>query len=255
MLPSSDIWKPIFRNALSAFRHRYAGSGVGVFWNLIHPLIQVVVFGGVAWVIRGSSGGTLGGLVLCCALLPWLSFSEAVLQSSQAILRNSGFMRTMSISAAVFVAESALVSLLGMFVTLGLLIVAVISVQGTVRPEIALACVAVVLLHAFAFGLALALSAMTVLLPDVSEMLRSVLHLWMWTMPIVYSKGRTPSAWAWTFDFNPPWIFIRSIRDLLVGGAPVSLGEWAGMVGCAALAIGLGLTVQRRLDSSVRDLL
>jgi len=34
MVPSSDVWRPIVRNALSAFRHRYAGSGVGVFWFL-----------------------------------------------------------------------------------------------------------------------------------------------------------------------------------------------------------------------------
>ena len=56
-------------------------------------------------------------------------------------------MRSTDISAAVFVTESALVSLLGMFVTLGRLIAAVIGSQGAVRLEIVLACVSAVRRH------------------------------------------------------------------------------------------------------------
>jgi len=36
--------KYIVQNAWNDLRHRYAGSGMGVIWNVISPLAQILVF-------------------------------------------------------------------------------------------------------------------------------------------------------------------------------------------------------------------
>jgi ABC-type polysaccharide/polyol phosphate export permease len=48
----------IVRNALSDVRHRYAGSAVGVAWNVINALY------------------------LCGGLLPWAAFSQWILRGA-----------------------------------------------------------------------------------------------------------------------------------------------------------------------------
>ena len=59
-----NLWRYrgfILRNALSDVRHRYAGSAVGVAWNVINPLAQIVIYSLVfsqIMVIRMPDGAT-----------------------------------------------------------------------------------------------------------------------------------------------------------------------------------------------------
>ena len=64
------------RNALSDGRHRYAGSAVGVVWNVINPLAQILIYSLVfsqIMVVRipGAGSGAAFALYLCAGLLPW----------------------------------------------------------------------------------------------------------------------------------------------------------------------------------------
>jgi ABC-type polysaccharide/polyol phosphate export permease len=216
----------------------------------------VIVFGGVAWMIRGTEGGgSLGALMFCGALLTWLSFSEALLHAAQALGRNAGFIRSMDVPGYVFVAESMVTSLLGSLVTLSLLVTGVVIALNAVPRGALLAVVALLLFHLFALGLALALAPMNVLLPDVAEILRSGLHLWLWTMPIVYSESRIPEVWRFVLDFNPPWVFVRSIRDLVTDSGSVPGLAWATMAGTALGSLWVGSSLGKRLEPSVRDVL
>ena len=36
--------KFIVRSAWSELRDRYAGSGIGVFWNVLMPLVQIAIY-------------------------------------------------------------------------------------------------------------------------------------------------------------------------------------------------------------------
>src|SRR5689334_7338270 len=42
-----DLWRHrpfIWASAVADFRHRYAGSGIGVFWNIVVPLATLLTY-------------------------------------------------------------------------------------------------------------------------------------------------------------------------------------------------------------------
>jgi lipopolysaccharide transport system permease protein len=75
-------------------RARYIGSFLGIFWSIIHPLTQLIIYYFVFSVIlkiklRPEYGGTDFSLWLVAGLLPWLFFAEVLSRSPGAVLDQS----------------------------------------------------------------------------------------------------------------------------------------------------------------------
>ncbi len=81
------------------FRSRYAGSVIGVFWNILQPAAQVFIFAVLLAKIIGSKLPAdalqrLGkvddpfamSIYICSGLLSWIVFSEAIARTSTAFL-------------------------------------------------------------------------------------------------------------------------------------------------------------------------
>lgn len=246
----------IWRNALNEVRHRYAGSGIGVFWNIVNPLFQIAIYGVLAAALFPRPGSLAAkALWHCTGLLVWFSFSEGLVRGSMSVVRLAAHIRTNGRPIPVFVAQGALASFFGLAVTLLLLQIAGIAVTGSLRVEsVLLLAPAAFLLHAMAFGMCLALASLRVLLPDVGEILRSLLQVWMWSLPLVYETERLPQTWRSLLPANPPYVYVDALRRLIVGGSP-GVADWALMVAWAIGSILFGLSLARVLDNDVRDAL
>jgi lipopolysaccharide transport system permease protein len=246
----------ILRNGFNDLRYRYAGSGIGVFWNVVNPLAQVLVFGVVvrfALPRPAEAPGQLG-LWLALGLLPWLAFTEALVRGSQSLVYHRAHLRTTAVAPEVFVAASAVASAWSLVITLGLLLV--LSLASGQRPSWALGLlpVAAALLALLAFGISLVLGSLRVFFADVSEVLRVSLQLWMWSMPIVYSEDLLPRAASRALALNPPYAYLRAIRGLYLGRLPAT-DEWMAMIVWAAVAVAGGALLAGQLRTSVRDAL
>lgn len=242
----------VWRTAWVDLRYRYSGTGVGVFWNLVNPLLQVGIYSLVFPFFRQRGGYVL---FLCAGLFPWQSFSEAVVRGSQALSRNAGLLRALPIAAETFVAQSALASLLGLLLTLAVLAPVALWQGAPFGPALVWVPLVAVLLHGLAFGLSLALAPLRVLFPDVSDALRALLQLWMWSMPIIYPEPALFERHPWLALLNPPYPFLRGLRGALLEGRHVEPLELAAMLAWVALSVGGGLLVARALRGSARDLL
>src|SRR4051795_5152048 len=68
----------IWRHARADLRHRYAGTGMGVAWNVIHPLAVITIYSVVfSQIFRGSATTPGAGRLpytfyLCSGFFPWL---------------------------------------------------------------------------------------------------------------------------------------------------------------------------------------
>jgi ABC-type polysaccharide/polyol phosphate export permease len=245
----------VWRRALSDVRYRYAGTGIGVFWNVINPLLQVLVYGVVFVTLFDWRGGgdRHYGLYLCAGILPWAAFSESVVRGAHSLVRNAPYLRSLPVPEPAFVAESAVASTLALGLTLTLVLLLALAFGRPASWSLAILPLAAILLQAFAFGLSLALASLRVLFPDVSEILRIVMQLWMWTLPVVYPESLVPSRIARLLDWNPPYVFIRTIRAILLGTSTPSPSTVAAMLAWSVAAIAFGATVSRRLRFDVRD--
>ncbi len=105
--------KYIFENAINGFRYRYAGTALGVFWNIFNPifttLIYVVVFQQILG-YRNAGNADSYVLFLIPGLFPWLTFSSLINAGGKAFLKNADKLRVVNIPPVVFVAIEYLVS-------------------------------------------------------------------------------------------------------------------------------------------------
>jgi ABC-type polysaccharide/polyol phosphate export permease len=258
-----NLWRYkgyILQNALRGLRHRYAGSAMGVFWNILNPLSQILVYTLVFSRIMnmrtpGMSAGGSYALYLCAGLLPWMAFSETVIGGMGALLQNSNYLKKLPIPEQVFVAQAAASVTLSLFISMSLLFAVSLLMGAEVGWTWLLVPPVLVLFQGFGFGLGLLLSSLDVFFRDIGQVAGIVVRLWMWLTPIVYTKNILPERAARLMDYNPVYPFIDAVQNAVIHGTAPAAGWWGVMAAYALSASLLGYLVLRKLRPELRDVL
>lgn len=249
----------IVHAAWSEFRHHYAGTQFGVFWHIIHPALSLIVYAAIFTFVvadrRWFDSPALFVLSLCAGILTWMSFSETLLQGSDAFLRNVVYLRRLPFPGEVFVAKSIVSSSIGSILSVAFL--AALSLALGQSPTWSwLSVLPIVLLfQGLAFGMALILAPLRVVFRDLGELLRAIVQLWMWTLPIAYPVTLVPESIRPWLAFNPPFTFIEAVRDALLRGSVPQPAQWLVMFAWVVCFVVLGSIVLTRCRSLVKDCL
>ena len=105
----------IISNAAGELRYRYAGSSLGFFWNIVNPVLQIVVYTFVfSNIMKAKMDGiesTSGfSLYLCAGMFAWISFQECVARGAGVYTECSSFLKKLPVPEYVFVAQKSLSS-------------------------------------------------------------------------------------------------------------------------------------------------
>lgn len=251
----------IWDMALSDMRHRYAGSGLGVFWNVLTPLAMLAVYTFIFTRVlvpstaRTSLAGGLFVLYLGSGFLPWGAFTDCVARGTNSLIENAAYLKKMPIPEQVFVAQSAVSALLGMLIVEVLLIgLAVFLRQPPHWTWLLMPFVALVW-QAFGFGLGLILGTLNVFFRDIAQVLGVLFQIWMWSLPVVYLEDVLPQAYRVVLAFNPAYPFLEAMRASYLETYTTPSWIWPAMGGWALAACVLGMLVLRQARSEIRDLL
>jgi ABC-type polysaccharide/polyol phosphate export permease len=252
--------KYIWQNAWNDLRHRYAGSGMGVIWNIISPLAQILVYTVVFTKLMSIKLPDISSefafpLYLCSGFLPWIAFSECVLRGANSFLENANYLKKMPIPEQVFVAQTAMSATISLFISLGLLFALTVILRYPPTWFWLLLPLVAVLFQGFGFGLGLLLSSINVFFRDVGQILGIFLQIWMWMTPIVYSENILPEGLRTYLVFNPAYPFIRATRDVFLQGRLPEAWIWCVMFAWAFGVPILGYLVLRKLRPEIRDVL
>jgi lipopolysaccharide transport system permease protein len=259
----AEMWQYrrwIWESALSDLRHRYSGSGLGVLWNVINPIIMLGIYTFIftrMLVPRLSTGGTpnmLFPLYLSCGFLPWITFADGLVRSAHAFLTNAVYLKKVAIPEIVFVAQTSISTLLSMLFAVALLPILALIMGAPPSWSWLLLPPIVVLWQSFGFGLGLFLSTINVFFRDVAQILTVILQIWMWSLPIVYFEDMLPAAYQATLPFNPAYPFVVALRASVLDAWPAPW-LWLAMLAWVVIANAAGVTVLVRLRSELRDLL
>jgi lipopolysaccharide transport system permease protein len=249
----------IWRNAWTAFRHRYAGTGAGIFWNIINPLVEVLVYTVVfSRLISLRSNGTRDItyiLYLCTGLFPWLSFAEALTRGTNSILSSKTYLRHLPIPSEVFVAINSVSTTINLVIYLLLLIGLNFILGGGINWNFLFLPVLGLLLQLLSLGMTLGLASLQVLIQDVGQVLGAVMQVWRWTLPIMYDETIFPAKYLPYYHLNPPYYFIKSIRDIILYQQSPTMEAWGYMIFWTVLFWVAGSLIARKTRADVRDAL
>lgn len=206
-------------------RKRYAGTIFGVSWNVIHPIMMVLVYGfifSVGFRVQ-PAGGWPFVLVFLSGVVPWMTFSEILTQSACAVTNNPHLVKKTAFPTEILPLVCIGSSLINHAVML-LILSCTMLVYG--RP-LSLHCVQVVYyataLCAFSLGLAWLVCALNVYARDVGQALGVVLNFWFWLTPVVWQLDMLQSHPRYRFllELNPMCYILDGYRNSFLYQKPL----------------------------------
>lgn len=250
----------IWQSAVHDLRYRYAGTAVGVFWNVLIPLAQILIYTAVFSQIMklrlaGTGSTHAFAIYLCSGLLPWISFADCISRGTNSFLENATYLKKLPIPEQVFVARNAVGATLSLGISMTLLFIVTILLGGEITWAWLGVPLVVLLLQCVGFGLGLILGSLNVFFRDIGQVLGIVLQMWMWVTPIVYLKEILPGALQNFQAFNPAFPFVDSLQRAIVHGAWPPRSHWELMTIWAFATPLLGYIVLRRLRPEIRDVI
>ena len=258
-----NFWKyrrHIRQNASHDLLYRYAGSGLGLFWHILHPLflitLYILVFSRIMAVklpqLPQSSGFAI---YLCAGLLPWINFSETLSRCTSSFIDNANYLKKLAIPEEVFTAQNALSGFYSLIINIMLLFFLTLLLGHYPNYSWLYIFPVLLLLQGLAFGLGLFLGILNVFFRDINQVLTLGLQLWFWATPIVYTKNILPSSVKVWLPINPVYSYIEALHLIIVEKKVPSLTLFLIMGGMTTAALIVGSMVLARSRSELRDAL
>ncbi len=238
---------------------RYLGSLVGIFWSVLNPLLQLVlytvIFAGVLeqrFDEKGSTGRF--ALYLFCALLPWMAVQEAVTRSAQAFIGNANLIKKIRFPLEVLPMGNVLSALFHQFLGTFILVVALMVDKSLNYRALPLALLLLFFQMVMMYGLAVAVACLNVFVRDVAQILGVAFMIFFWITPIVYPKTRAPGSLRWILDLNPLTHMVEAYRWTFMGNPAPSTVGIAYWVAFSVVSVLLGNLVLSRTRRHLVDL-
>jgi lipopolysaccharide transport system permease protein len=241
------IWV-LVRRELNA---RYRASALGFLWSLINPLLLLAVYAVVFTQIFAPRfvGGEPYPLFLFAGLLPWLFFSQAVLESAITLVDNGPLLAKVmcppEIFPAVLVVSHLIHHLLALPVLIAAAAVAAAGGWHTFPWTLAALPLALGPWILATWGATAAVAATAVRLRDLRDLVGHLLNVLFFGSPIIYSLDGLglEEPLRSILAANPFAFLVTAYRNLAFDGVfpdPLVLGgAWLTgvVVWCAGIAV------------------
>ncbi|MBS3745067.1 MAG: ABC transporter permease [Wenzhouxiangellaceae bacterium] len=241
-------------------RSRFIGSSAGWLWLVVNPILLLGVYSvvfGVIFDARAPSGLDMPFVAwLAIALWPWLGFSEGIMRASESMPQHAGLIskvpmrrELLAISSATAAFVLQLAGYVVVLVVMALLGIA-LTPAGFVNGALVLA---VLMLLSNALGLFAA--TLRVFFADIQQLLPTLLMLWFFLTPILYSPEYLPEELQILVFANPLAGLMTDLRAALLEGQALPGVTTLVMLAVSVAAYLLGLAFFRRMAPYFEDFL
>lgn len=232
---------------------RYRQTLLGIGWAVLQPALATLVFSVVLGLVVGvPSGAEPYPVFAYLGLWPWTFFAGAVSRASSSLQANAPLLGRVYFPRLLLPAAGVLSACVDALCALPPLLL-VLAFFGSVPSWTALLAIPLLALAAaLAFGIGSALSVMSVRYRDVSHVLPFLLHLGMWTTPVVYPLSVVPEPLRGLMLLNPMTGVVEGLRASFLGAPIPAAVVLPALVG-SVLLLAAGLVVFRARERSLAD--
>jgi len=241
------------------FSGRYEGSFGGVAWSFVQPLFLLAVYTiafGVILKARWGFGGGTGdyALMVFAGLIVFNAFAECLSRGPTLVAGNPNFVKKIVFPLELLPWVMTFTILLHALLAVAVWTAGYVVLHGIPKPTVLLAPVILASFVPLLLGMGWLLSAMGVVIRDVSQLTGLASHALLFLTPIFYGIEAAPPLLQSALMFNPLTFVVEQLRLVLYyGGAPA----WWPLVAYFALSslfAWLALALFRVLRTGFADL-
>lgn len=242
----------VYNLVLRNIKLRYRKSFFGVFWTVLIPASNALVYYFVfQFVMRVQIDNYL--MFVLAGLIPWTFFSQTVFTGMESLVSNHSILNKVPVPPYAFPMAEALTATLNLLAAIPVLLVVgfLTGVAWQWGWSLLLLPLLIFLLGSIAYGLGLILSYAYVYLRDLRHLLTILLQIWFYLTPILYQPSMIPEKFRFVLYLNPVALIFEGFHAILAGSGQLSV-EWFIVGGCwAGLAVGIAYLVARRMNEVV----
>lgn len=225
---------------------RHHGAALGVLWNVVNPILSLLVYTFVFGVVMGvtwpeqlvdgkaSHAAMPFALILFCGQTIFHVFAESVNRAPMLVISRRSFVRKVVFPLEILSVSAVLSTLVYLVIGVVLTVIAALVFTGTVSTTLYLFPLVAVPLYLLCLGLSWFLSSLGVFLQDIRHMVTVVTGLLMFCSGVFYPLERIPERLRVLVEYNPIYVLVESSRrTLLWSQSP----DWAALGAVALLSV------------------
>jgi lipopolysaccharide transport system permease protein len=235
---------------LKDFRIRYRNMSLGILWSLINPLVMMGVLTFVFKYIYGQGTPPSFPLFVLCGLVPFNFFTAAWLSGTTSIIANAQLVKRVPVPREVVPIAAVFSNCVHLVIQMALLLT-MTRFFGLYPNRFWLWLLPLWFLYiTFVCGISLLTSAVSVFIRDTQYVVESFNVVLFWLVPIFYSFDMIPDRFKLVYEVNPVAALVMAMRNILIDKRAPATTLIENMVIAAAVSLGVGLLVFKKLKRS-----
>lgn len=259
----NDIFKYkffIINSIKTEFKTRYTRSKIGLFWAILHPLAQVLIY---ALILSSVLSSKLPGIenkysyaiYLMSGMLCWSLFNEIFSRSVNVFVDNANIIKKMPFPKIVLIINVIFSSLVNNFLLFMSIVVVFTFLGHFLGLSLIVLPVFVLLIILLASSFGLIFGILNVFLRDTYQVITIILQFLFWLTPIVYMVKIVPERIKVFFYLNPLVHIVNGYHDILVYNKFPNLLPLLYPLGLSIFGIFLAYNLYIRASKDMADIL
>ena len=234
-------------------QRQYTRYRLGYLWTILEPLGMSVVLWLVFTMLLGPRKLGLQPyfLFLALGILPWWWFTKGTASMTRVFQRNRSQLRISQLPTELWVLRVLVGSSIEFVLSLPVIVFAMLLTRTFPGPLIVLYPVGAALQFVLMYGLGLLISSSSVVVPDLTRMVRIALRAMFYLTPVLYAISNIPEKIQPLAVLNP---MVGPIGLYRIGFWPEereSYLHYGLTVSLCLIVFAVGLTVFRRLEARI----
>ena len=212
---------------------RYKGSIMGLAWSFFHPILMLTVYSFVfsvvfkaRWGLGNEESKTHFAVVLFVGLIVHALLAEVLNRAPGLIISNVNYVKKVVFPLEILPVISIGAALFHSLISLVVLLIAVIILEGNLHWTAVLIPLVVLPLVILTLGLAWMLASLGVFIREIGQTIGIITTVMLFMAPVFYPLSAMPEKYHPFLMANPLTFIIEQAREVLIFG---HLPNWSGL--------------------------
>jgi lipopolysaccharide transport system permease protein len=235
---------------------RYRQSFLGVYWALLNPVFQAIVFSFAFSTIMRIPTGDLPFLIFYfTGLLYWNLLTNSVNSAMISVSSHAPLLAKVRFPRVILPLSSIIARLFDFALSLLVLALIIAWNRVPIHVEAWFSFVMLLLVLLVAIGLSLITSALNTLYRDVGQIINIVFSLWFFLCPIVYEVKGAPSPYKEWLLVNPLGAAVHWSRESAFYGHLPASTDLFPAAAASVIVLAVGIVVFRHFEPTFTEVL
>lgn len=233
-------WQTAVLIAKNGIARQYRNSFFGMMWTLFQPLTMVFIYTLIMPLIMKSRMPNYP-LYMVASLPLWSFFNVSLYGASLSLLNNGETLKRCMVSSTVFPVADVLRNTYTFFISLFIMYAVAMLFYGPPHMSILLFPLFFLPVLMTVGALCIGIAFIAPFVRDIGDLIFVCMNMLFWLTPVLYPIDALPLFAQKLMVWNPFYIMIHPIQELVYDGTIPGMAEMFRLLGLTVISVAFGL--------------